>query len=83
MRGLFVPIAFCYLFLPAFAQTPDTATIQGRILDQSSGGIAGAKVIITNHNLNLDRSAQTSPKGDFSIRRLPGTPLKVSDSRPS
>jgi hypothetical protein len=55
----------------SFAQTPDTATLQGRILDQSSAGIASAKVVVTNHNLNLERSVQTGPKGDFSISGLP------------
>ena len=72
---------FCFLFLAilivsvfsfgAFAQTPDTATIQGQVTDQSGAAVPGAKITITNTATQEQRSEQTDASGDFSVSGLP------------
>src|ERR1035438_5181355 len=67
-----LPIVFslaCSLVLPA--QTPDTATIHGRVVDQSHAAVAGVEVTVTNSQTGLKRTAQTESSGDFSITGLP------------
>src|SRR5271157_4268984 len=53
------------------AQTPDTATIHGRVVDQSHAAVAGVEVTVTNSQTDLKRTAQTESSGDFSISGLP------------
>jgi hypothetical protein len=60
-----------YLSIPLAAQTPDTATVQGRIVDSSHAGIPRAHVTLTNRNLNLTRTSETGASGEFSISGLP------------
>ncbi len=67
MRSLLL-LAF---LLHASAQTPDTSTVQGRVLDPSLSAIAHARVTIINRNLNLQRAAETGPNGEFSLSGLP------------
>src|ERR1035441_969812 len=67
-----LPVALllaCSLVLPA--QTPDTATIHGRVVDQSHAAVAGVDVTITNSQTALKRTARTESSGDFSITGLP------------
>ncbi|MGA3015856.1 MAG: TonB-dependent receptor [Bryobacteraceae bacterium] len=67
-----LPVALllaCSLMLSA--QTPDTATIHGRVVDQSHAAVAGVEVTVTNSQTGLKRTAQTEPSGDFSITGLP------------
>jgi hypothetical protein len=59
----------CSLVLSA--QTPDTATIHGRVVDQSHAAVAGVDVTVTNSQTGLKRTAQTESSGDFSISGLP------------
>src|ERR1035438_5015538 len=59
----------CSLVLSA--QTPDTATIHGRVVDQSHAAVAGVEVAVTNSQTGLKRTAQTESSGDFSITGLP------------
>ncbi len=53
------------------AQTPDTATMQGRIADQSHAGVPDALVEVRNTLTGLERSARTDNSGRFSIAGLP------------
>ncbi len=54
-----------------FAQTPDTAVIQGRVLDQGHGAIAGARIAARNLQTGLERSAESDSAGGFSMAGLP------------
>ena len=53
------------------AQTPDTATIHGHVVDQSHAGVAGVEVTLTNAQSGLKRAAQSDATGDFSLAGLP------------
>ncbi len=55
----------------ALAQTPDTASIQGHVVDQSHEPVGGAQVAITSSLTGLARSAQTNNDGVFTITGLP------------
>lgn len=61
-----------FAFSPALmAQTPDTATIHGRVVDQSSAGVAGVQITVTNTQTGLQRTGQTDDSGYFSLAGLP------------
>lgn len=65
-------IFFIAIFSPRLlAQTPDTSTIQGRVIDQSSAAVSGAEVTIRNAATGQHRTARTDTSGDFSIAGLP------------
>jgi Carboxypeptidase regulatory-like domain/TonB dependent receptor len=55
----------------ALAQTPDTATLHGRVTDASHAAVAQVQIKITNALTNLERSTQTSDSGEFNIAGLP------------
>ncbi len=59
----------CSLFLAA--QTPDTATIQGHVTDQTSAAVAGVDITTTNALTGLKRTVQSDNSGNFSIAGLP------------
>lgn len=63
--GLFL----CSILL--VAQTPDSASIRGHVLDQTHAAVAGAQVKITNSRVALAKSAQTDAAGGFSFSGLP------------
>src|ERR1700719_5430832 len=69
MCRLFALLVFVCLALNA--QTPDTATIHGQVLDQSHAGIPGVQVTARNILTNLERTAQTDASGKFTIAGLP------------
>lgn len=54
-----------------FAQTPDTATIHGHVIDQSHAGVAGVTITVTNKQSGLKRAVETDTSGDFSLAGLP------------
>ncbi len=54
------------------AQTPDTATIQGKVTDQTHAPVPGARITAVNTLTGLRRTAQTDTSGRFS---LPGLPI--------
>lgn len=58
-------------FVPVAAQTPDTATIRGQVVDQTYAGIAGAQVTVKNALSGFERTAQTDSSGNFFIPGLP------------
>lgn len=53
------------------AQTPDTSTIQGQIVDPNHRAIGDATVSVTNLRSGLARSVKTDALGKFSISGLP------------
>lgn len=65
-------ICFTAIFsLAVLAQTPDTATIQGRVTDQSAASVPAATVTVANSSTGQQRVAQTDASGNFSIAGLP------------
>jgi len=50
-----------------FAQTPDTATIRGQVLDEAGAAIVGANVTVTNDTSGLSRSSISDATGTFVI----------------
>lgn len=53
------------------AQTPDTATIRGHVLDQSHAPAPGVAVTVTSSVSSLQRVTQTDGQGNFTIAALP------------
>ncbi len=54
-----------------FGQTPDTATIQGQVTDQSHAGVGNVQVKVVNGLTGLSRTAQTDRSGKYSFAGLP------------
>ena len=52
------------------AQTPDTASVRGQVIDQSRSAISGARITATNSLSKIERSAQTDGSGFFSLEGL-------------
>jgi len=59
------------LCLIAVAQTPDTATITGQVVDPSHAAVPGVQITAKNTQTGLDRTVQTDSSGNFSIAGLP------------
>lgn len=59
-----------FLTLGLRAQT-FTATLNGHVLDQSGGAVAGAKVVIRNIGTNQEQSVSTGTDGNFVLPLLP------------
>jgi hypothetical protein len=57
----------------AIAQTPDAATIHGRIVDQNRAPVSGVAVTAKNSETGSERSARSSDSGEFHIAGLPVT----------
>src|ERR1700689_799002 len=52
------------------AQTPDAASIHGRVVDPSRAPVAGATVKAVNSLTHAERSAQTDDSGNFTLTGL-------------
>ncbi len=63
-------IAGFLVFIGA-AQTPDTAAIHGRVVDQSRAPAAGVAIKVTNSLTKVERTAQTDESGNFSLAGMP------------
>lgn len=67
-------------FLPVFlvecalAQGPNSAGIQGQVVDASGGAIVGAAIAVTNSARGLSRQAVTDERGDYIIPDLGNSP---------
>lgn len=73
-RSFFLLLAFytAFTFSPGMlAQTPDTATVQGQVTDQSGAAIPNATITVTNTATGERRSVQTDTSGNFSLAGLP------------
>lgn len=57
----------------AFAQTPDTASIRGQILDSNGAAIPSARIVLTNEQTGFRREAQSDTEGQYAITSLPLT----------
>ncbi len=55
----------------AGAQTPDTATLNGRVEDPTHAVVTGAKITILNLQTGLKRSTETNARGEFTLSGLP------------
>jgi hypothetical protein len=64
-------LVFFALCLGLSAQTPDTATVNGYIVDQSQAGISGVQVAMKNAESGLERRTQTSASGHFTFEAMP------------
>jgi hypothetical protein len=64
----------CLLTSSKFAaQTPDTATLSGRVLDPSQAAVPDAEVTVTNTATNFHRLVMTDASGNFFFSGLPIT----------
>ena len=52
-------------------QTPDTATIQGHITDQTQNPLSEVRVTASNSSTGLERTTLTDASGSFSLAGLP------------
>jgi outer membrane receptor protein involved in Fe transport len=55
------------------AQTNDTATVRGQVLDQNKAAITHAKIVVTNELTGLSRETETDSEGRYTISGLPLT----------
>jgi hypothetical protein len=53
------------------AQTPDTASIHGQVIDQNHGAVAGAQIKVANVSSKLERTALGDASGYFTLEGLP------------
>ncbi|MBV8827796.1 MAG: TonB-dependent receptor [Acidobacteriaceae bacterium] len=63
-------LLLCFI-LQVRAQTPDTARLDGKVIDESHAAIADAKVSITDASNGLRRTANTDANGKFTEAGLP------------
>ena len=66
-----VPLLALTLTLSLTAQTPDTATIQGRITDASHAPVSAAHITAVNSLTGIERSADSDLSGNFALAGLP------------
>lgn len=55
----------------ALAQTVDTASIRGRVVDERQAPVSGVVVTLGSSNTALKRSAETEAQGEFTFASLP------------
>src|SRR5437588_6892554 len=68
----------------AMAQTADTASIRGQVIDPNGGAIPGAHLVLTNQQTGIKREAKTDDGGKYSITNLSLTGrYKLAVSAPS
>ncbi len=54
-------------------QTPDTATITGKVVDATKAPVSGVEIAVSNTQNNLHRTAVSGSSGTYSIEGLPIT----------
>jgi hypothetical protein len=57
----------------ALAQTIDTATVRGSVVDQNKAAVPGARITLVNQSTGLERDAVTDDGGRFTIANVPLT----------
>jgi hypothetical protein len=70
-RGCVLLILLFVLVTALQAQTTDTSSIYGLIVDPNHAAVAGASVIVTNSVMGLKRTATTDSGGRFAVGGLP------------
>ena len=70
-----IAVAYFALFLAvavaSFAQTPDSVSIRGNVLDQSGAAVPGVEIKVVNTLTSAERSVVTDSTGRFLISGLP------------
>ena len=66
-----LPLSMALICACATAQTPDTATLTGRVQDQTHAAVTGASVTVSNLLTGFRRTVQTNAQGTFSLTGLP------------
>jgi outer membrane receptor protein involved in Fe transport len=83
-KHFFSLLILCLFSLqPNLAQTPDSGSLRGKVVDQQGAGIVNAQVVAINQLTGLRREAKTDDDGHFSISNLPITgayKLEISGS---
>ena len=69
LSRLMLPLLVLVFAASAFSQT--TASIQGTVTDQSGAAVVGAKVMVKNPALGIERTTQTSSTGSYEVPALP------------
>ena len=64
-------VLFLLMSFSLVAQTPDTAVLDGKVVDSTHAVVVGARVVITNELTGLVRETTSSSDGSFSIAGLP------------
>ena len=70
---LLFTVLICGLAVPAFAQSPNTASIVVVVVDQTDGVVNDAKVTVTNTETGASRDAVSGSEGSASFAALPLT----------
>jgi hypothetical protein len=68
---IYSSVLWFVLSLSLSAQTPDTATIHGQVIDQSRAGVDGVRVSAKNTLTGHEHTAQTDASGNFTLAGLP------------
>src|SRR5580698_2658304 len=74
-------LATCLLSFVLAAQTPDTATLRGQVIDQTHAGVTMVQVTVTNTQTGFKRTAQTDESGSYSMAGLPIGTYDVAASK--
>jgi len=63
----------CLLVFPllGIAQTPDTATLRGHVIDSSHAAVAGVAIAAKNALTGLERKTVSDDSGSFTLAGLP------------
>lgn len=72
-------IALCIVHVPALAAAQGgtaTASISGRVVDETGGALPGVTVTVTNQSTNISRNVVTEATGSYNFSGL--TPSKYS-----
>jgi hypothetical protein len=68
LRRLFIALLFSFGLA---AQTPDTAVLNGRVVDPSRAGVGGVAIAVKNTQSGLERKTTTDAVGNFAVEGLP------------
>ncbi len=63
-------VLFTLALATLFAQTPDAASIHGRVVDPSRAPVAGATIKAVNSLTHAERTAQSDDSGNFTLTGL-------------
>ena len=72
-RFSLMSLVLTFFTVISFAQTVDTASIRGRILDQNRAVIVSANIVVTNESTGLVRNTVTDDNGNYTVANLPLT----------
>jgi hypothetical protein len=73
LQAAILIVLFVAMAQSLLAQTADTATIRGQVLDQNGAAIVGAQVSITNQITGFHREVRTADAGYYNLAGLPLT----------